>query len=68
MRWGAYKDGDRRIVKRFAWLPVQVENTFIWLERYKTHEQYLYRICGCSGHSQHLQWVIQAIEVPLENA
>lgn len=34
------KHGDTRIVKRFAWLPVEVEEQFVWLERYSSHQKY----------------------------
>lgn len=46
VRCGPYI-GERRVVRRFAWLPVRIdENTVIWWERYKSHEEY------CAGYGQ----------------
>lgn len=36
--------GDFRVVKKFAWLPVEASNleyTWIWLEKYDSHEVYV---------------------------
>jgi len=37
-------DGDFRVVKKFAWIPVvanNLEHTWIWLEKYDSHEVYV---------------------------
>ena len=33
--------GDKRIVRRFAWFPVEIEGYKVWLETYETKEEYL---------------------------
>ena len=32
--------GDKRIVRRFAWFPVEIEGYKVWLETYETKEEY----------------------------
>ena len=41
MRWSSreIKLGDRRVVRRFAWLPVRCGDEVVWLERYVSHEE-----------------------------
>ena len=36
-----YGYDDRRVVKKFAWLPIQVEDCMIWLEYYTVEQSYL---------------------------
>jgi hypothetical protein len=33
------KIGDRRTVRKFAWLPVEIGDTKVWLETYETVEE-----------------------------
>lgn len=40
MKWRVRQFGDKRVVRRFAWLPVVIEGHCIWLERYFTEEEY----------------------------
>ena len=34
------KKGDRKIVRRFAWIPTEVEDHTVWLETYQTEVIY----------------------------
>ena len=34
MRWRGTRVGDVRIVKKFAWWPIDFEGFFVWLEVY----------------------------------
>lgn len=36
-----YKYGDTRYVNRFAWLPIKIKETTIWLEKYQVLEAYI---------------------------
>lgn len=36
-----HKYGDTRIVKKFAWLPVKINDCMIWLEYYTVEQSYL---------------------------
>lgn len=50
------EEGDYKIVKRFAWLPIKIENKLIWLERYKEIYQYKIRkrvICALQIYIYH---------------
>jgi len=41
MFWNAPEEGQQRVVNRFAWLPVELEDgTVIWLERYRRLEEW----------------------------
>lgn len=40
MRWKAAQIGDRRTVRKFAWLPVTVDKVTVWLERYEADQSY----------------------------
>jgi len=42
MRWKSKEYKSYRTVKRFAWLPVKLDNGMtIWLEKYKTDEEFI---------------------------
>lgn len=32
--------GDVRIIKKFAWLPVLINDYYIWLEKYNVQQKY----------------------------
>ena len=43
MRWnikGNNKHGDTRIIKKFLWLPVWIDNEIRWLERAVIEQEY----------------------------
>jgi len=47
MRWDRKalplpKEGDVRIMIRFAWIPKEVEDKVVWLESYYSHQVYQY--------------------------
>jgi len=45
MRWKTKlspQNGDKRTITKFAWLPVEVGNKTIWLEKYKEHQLYVH--------------------------
>lgn len=49
MRWRCSpipfpSENDRRIVRKFAWLPVQIKDHKVWLETYQTVEVYSKRM------------------------
>lgn len=35
------KNGTTRLVKKFAWLPMEINGTLIWLERYEILKAYI---------------------------
>ena len=43
MKWTLPQDGERRFVKKYAWLPIKKGNTKIWLEHYWQEQQYSVR-------------------------
>jgi len=58
MKWKKHKIGDRRMVRRFAWLPTEcynssgTGNTFmVWLEFYKEAQ-----ILGVDYHTDRATW------------
>lgn len=43
IKWKAPKHGERRVVKRFAWLPTIVSGgAYVWLEKYLSHEEFCF--------------------------
>lgn len=40
VRWRSRKYGDRRTVRRFAWVPVSIGENRIWLEHYFSDEEF----------------------------
>lgn len=43
MRWTIKQEpkwGDTRTKIKFAWLPVKIENTVVWLEEYESLQRY----------------------------
>lgn len=51
MRWKVAKGGDRRVVRKFAWVPVKVDDTAIWLEHY-------YSVQRCYDSPSNDWWLI----------
>lgn len=57
-----YKVGDYRLIRKFAWLPYQIGNTQIWLEKYYVLERlgYQYRTyvnAYGGGQIQEVTWL-----------
>ena len=46
MNWKAYNDGDIRTVTRFAWLPVKLDDQYVWWEKYTIQEKYIMNKIG----------------------
>lgn len=58
MKWRTPRCGDRRVVRRFAWLPVRLSaGRTIWLELYWSHQE-LVPVPGEFG--KRLEWVSEA--------
>lgn len=36
-----YRYGSLRTVKKFAWLPVRIDDCFVWFESYHVQQSYL---------------------------
>ena len=56
MRWRCVpvpppSENDRRIVRKFAWLPIQIKNIKVWLETYQTTEVYTKRMLWDEGNA-----------------
>lgn len=57
MKWKleSPEPGARRIVRKFAWLPVEIEGYKVWLETYETKEVYYKVQTGL--YSREYTWV-----------
>lgn len=40
MRWSVPRTGERRIIKRFALLPIEIDNEYVWLEEVYIEQSY----------------------------
>lgn len=40
MKWAIPKGGEKRVVRKFAWVPTKVDTTAIWLEHYYAVQRY----------------------------
>lgn len=56
MKWKVEQPvpGDKRLVRKFAWFPTEVEGYKVWLETYQTEETYFGKIDGWIESSE---WV-----------
>lgn len=55
-RWKA-RSGEKRIVKKFLWLPVFVRDEWRWLERACIEQCYVRGATGPWGHWFNERWV-----------
>ena len=50
MRFKKTKHGETRIVKKFAWVPIAIDEEWVWLEFYMCEEQW-FESEQCFWHS-----------------
>jgi hypothetical protein len=42
MKWQLPEQGNIRVRKKFAYLPVKIDNYIIWFEHYYSHQIYIF--------------------------
>ena len=58
LKWSGPKVGQKRIIKRFAWLPQVVSGgSYIWLEKYLSYEEF----CSNFDETKWKVWKKEAI-------